>query len=259
MTKAHKIAVVIPAYNEEKTILSALESLSAQDFDRPLHLVIIDNNSNDSTRQIAESYVAKFPYQMSVISEPTKGTGVASRTGFQYAIKNGAEIIARVDADSIPSADWLKNGLKKFDNQSTHMVGGRCRPLRDKNYRFGDTMMVRLGELPMRLLVGFSSMLRKPQNWRAVNFAIGSNMFIRASSYQAVGGFKPTAIDQADEDIDLSVQIMNEYGFLAICHARRAVVDISMRRMRELGWLRTIVHHVVGPYSKLARSKRDVR
>jgi glycosyltransferase involved in cell wall biosynthesis len=46
--------VVIPAYNEEKTIQKTLQSLSLQKTQFPFNVIVVDNGSEDSTKTIAE-------------------------------------------------------------------------------------------------------------------------------------------------------------------------------------------------------------
>ena len=53
--KTKKICVLIPARNEEKTISSTLESLKNQNL-RDLHIIVIDDNSNDNTKIFVEKF-----------------------------------------------------------------------------------------------------------------------------------------------------------------------------------------------------------
>ncbi|HSX19356.1 MAG TPA: glycosyltransferase, partial [Candidatus Saccharimonadales bacterium] len=48
------ISVVIPAYNEEKSIVKTLESLKNQTYQGKVEIIVVDNNSTDNTAQIAE-------------------------------------------------------------------------------------------------------------------------------------------------------------------------------------------------------------
>ena len=54
-----KICVLIPARNEEKTISSTLESLKNQNL-RDLHIIVIDDNSNDNTKIFVEKFKKKY-------------------------------------------------------------------------------------------------------------------------------------------------------------------------------------------------------
>ena len=54
------ISVVIPAYNEEKTIGNVIEqTISVMDgLQRPYEIIVVDDGSKDHTRQIASTYKA---------------------------------------------------------------------------------------------------------------------------------------------------------------------------------------------------------
>jgi len=86
----NKIIVVIPAHNEEKTIVEVINKV------KPLvdEIVIVDDGSNDQTYQLAEQQgVTVLKHLIN------RGQGAALQTGNQYALKKGGEIIVHFDAD----------------------------------------------------------------------------------------------------------------------------------------------------------------
>ena len=88
-----KISIVIPTLNEEEGIGATLDSINMKEFEKRGHeveMLIVDGNSKDRTREIAEEKGAK------VIIEPRKGYGRAYKTGFKEA---KGEIIVTGDAD----------------------------------------------------------------------------------------------------------------------------------------------------------------
>ena len=90
--------VVVPVYNEAESIGATLDALAAQT-DRDFTLVVVDNSSTDSSVEAACAFQAKHnDVKLELISEPLKGTGAASDSGFRHAIERGAEYIARTDA-----------------------------------------------------------------------------------------------------------------------------------------------------------------
>lgn len=98
------ISVVIPAYNEEKYLPDCLSSFRAQTFSN-FELIVVDNNSTDKTANIARLYGAK------VIKEKIQGMVHARERGFKEA---KAEIIARTDADTLVSPNWLEVIYESF-------------------------------------------------------------------------------------------------------------------------------------------------
>jgi glycosyltransferase involved in cell wall biosynthesis len=82
-----KIAVVIPALNEESAIGNVIRSIPSG-----IKILVVDNGSEDKTAEIARQNGA------TVIYEPNRGYGRAIRTGFNYALKSN-DIIVMIDGD----------------------------------------------------------------------------------------------------------------------------------------------------------------
>ncbi|MFH0875476.1 MAG: glycosyltransferase family 2 protein, partial [archaeon] len=88
------ISVIIPAYNEEKCITECLNSLKNQQF-KDFELIVIDNNSKDSTSKIAKQYTKKVFL--------CKEQGISSARNFG-AKKAKGKILCFIDADGIVSS-----------------------------------------------------------------------------------------------------------------------------------------------------------
>ena len=56
-----KLSVVIPCYNEAKTIAAQLEALSQQQWSEPWEVIVTDNGSTDDTVKIVEEYYSQLP------------------------------------------------------------------------------------------------------------------------------------------------------------------------------------------------------
>ncbi len=84
--------VIVPAYNEEKTIGSVLESL-LHHFRRE-EIVVVNDGSRDRTREIARSYGVHVLTHL-----VNRGLGGALGTGIAYALRRNARLILTFDAD----------------------------------------------------------------------------------------------------------------------------------------------------------------
>ena len=84
------VTVVIPTRNEEEAIVDTIRSVPDDGWCNSLDFLIIDGNSSDRTRELAEKEGAE------VYLEARRGYGRAYRTGF--AMANG-DIIVTMDAD----------------------------------------------------------------------------------------------------------------------------------------------------------------
>ena len=69
MNKNPIVTILMPAYNHEKYISQAIESVLAQKTNYPYELLIHDDCSTDSTLTIAQNYATKFPDKIKLFTE----------------------------------------------------------------------------------------------------------------------------------------------------------------------------------------------
>lgn len=88
-----RFSVIIPAFNEEKYLSATLEAINdaLADFKHPSEIIVVDNESTDKTKQIAESYGSR------VVSENQHNIGKVRNTGARSAT---GDILIFVDADT---------------------------------------------------------------------------------------------------------------------------------------------------------------
>jgi glycosyltransferase involved in cell wall biosynthesis len=89
-----KLSIVIPAYNEEKTLQTVVKAVQAVQLPLAKELVLVDDASTDSTRQIMEQLPDSNIVR--VFHEKNQGKGAALRSGFAAA---AGDIILIQDAD----------------------------------------------------------------------------------------------------------------------------------------------------------------
>ena len=90
MPEASKIFCVIPAFNEEKTITEVVRG-AAERVDR---VVVVDDGSSDRTYDLAAAAGAAV-----LRHAINRGQGASLRTGNEYALSRGADVIVHFDAD----------------------------------------------------------------------------------------------------------------------------------------------------------------
>lgn len=106
------IGLVIPCRNDATLLAPCLDSVALQT--RPFDCVIVvDNDSTDNTREVAESHGAV------VVTQPRHGVTWASRAGFDAAVSRGLDIIVRVDADVIVAPTFCDRWLAAWDNATS--------------------------------------------------------------------------------------------------------------------------------------------
>lgn len=111
-----KIAIVIPAYNEEKNIAELLNYF--KNYPRE-GIIVVDDGSRDKTSVIVERFGAIL-----LKHKENLGKGMAHRTAFEYAIKNGFEGIITIDADGQHMPQEIENFIKEKDSADI-LVGTR--------------------------------------------------------------------------------------------------------------------------------------
>jgi glycosyltransferase involved in cell wall biosynthesis len=93
------LAIVIPAYNEQRHLAACLKSIARQTVP-PDEVIVVDNNSTDRTAIIAK----KYPF-VKVIKEPVQGLIAARNTGFAAA---KSDLLARINADVRLAPNWVE-------------------------------------------------------------------------------------------------------------------------------------------------------
>lgn len=120
-TGKQRIAVVLPAYNEELTIVSTIEA-----FHRDLpeaEIYVINNNSKDATATKALETITALGCRGQVINEPRQGKGNAMRRAFHDI---DADIYLLADADlTYPSGRALDLIDPILRNEADMVVGDR--------------------------------------------------------------------------------------------------------------------------------------
>ncbi len=114
------VSMLVPCFNEEKTLASTIESLLAMEYPKEqLEIVVIDDGSKDSTAHIAREYAARFPAQIKFLQKENGGKYTALNLGI---MRSRGEIIGCLDADSFAAPDALMEAVKLFENDPTAMA-----------------------------------------------------------------------------------------------------------------------------------------
>ncbi|WP_140487764.1 glycosyltransferase [Flavobacterium sp. GSA192] len=123
--------IVIPAHNEEEFISLTLESLVSQTL-LPKKVIIVNDNSTDSTAEIVQAFAKDNPFitlvekKSSAIHLPGSKVIQAFQKGFETLDEN-YDVIVKLDADLIFPNNYFETITKHFNSDPTiGMVGGFC-------------------------------------------------------------------------------------------------------------------------------------
>ncbi|MCA9835409.1 MAG: glycosyltransferase family 2 protein [Trueperaceae bacterium] len=229
------VAVIIPAYNEEKHIASCIYSLdrAAAHYGSKVTLYLIDNNSKDNTYRVASQALADCRYlkgKVHICEEPGKSKAL------NYALSLTTEaVIIRVDADTLVSQDVIRNSVSYFADKKVGAVGGI--PLPKGKARLLNNMRtieVLLGHGFTK--IGFSAL-------NALLSVPGIFAVYRRDLLVALGGFVE---GMNGEDTDITLRI-GRLGYKVISDPGLKVyseVPETWEHLREqrLRWFRSAFH-----------------
>ena len=163
--------ILIPAYNEEKTIKKIIKNVSK--FGKVL---VINDASNDSTKNEALQAGAEV-----VTHKRNLGYNLAIETGFKFFLKSKYRKIILLDADGQHPISYIKH-YKKYLNQNYDVICG----VRNNVSRIGEKMFIFLTKLIWKLndplcgMKGYSKdFLKKLYEPAHYNF-IGTEYLIKA-------------------------------------------------------------------------------
>ncbi len=139
--KESKILLIIPAFNEEKSIEKTIDGISSTGYD----YIIINDGSFDSTPKIIE----KNHYNC--INLPTNlGIGGAVQTGYKYAAKKGYDIAVQFDADGQHNVSYIDALVQPILDKEANLTVGSC--FIDKSMKNRRSSLIR--RLGIRFLSG---------------------------------------------------------------------------------------------------------
>jgi cellulose synthase/poly-beta-1,6-N-acetylglucosamine synthase-like glycosyltransferase len=125
--KLPKVSLIVPAYNEEKTIVRTIKNLLRLNYPKNrLEIIVVDDGSKDKTYEKAKKF-EKFGVK--VFTKPNGGKANALNFGLKHA-KN--ELVGVVDCDTILEKDALIKCVNYFNNPKVACVTSRILQRRKK-------------------------------------------------------------------------------------------------------------------------------
>lgn len=231
------VTIIVPAYNEEKSLRRTLESVIETDYTNK-EVIVVDDGSVDNTCAVARSFKDRMPPDtFFVISKPNGGKSSAINYALRFA---KGEFVIAIDADSIIGRDAIKEIMQYFQEPDVVAVGGNIK-VKNRN-----------------------SLLTYCQ---ALEYLVGINLFKRAYDIFGVvmvvpgplGGFRKKILlergeydkDTLTEDFDTTVKSLktgravqaSSYA-MSFTEAPETVSGLYKQRLRwNRGNLQTLIKH----------------
>ncbi|MDD5433301.1 MAG: glycosyltransferase [Candidatus Pacebacteria bacterium] len=125
-----RVSLVVPCYNEEKTLGKTLQSFFDLDYPRNnLEIIVIDDGSVDGTLKVAREFAQKDS-RIKVFHKENGGKYTALNLGI---IKSTCPYLGTVDADSFLHKDSLKKIMEQFEDSKVMAVISSVRVANPKN------------------------------------------------------------------------------------------------------------------------------
>ena len=197
----------MPVYNEIENLGDVLASLDAQDVGLGrLFFVIVDNGSDDGSREFAERWLAGSQIMGEVVTNARRSIPASLNSGIEHARPD--DIVIRLDAHTTYAPDYIRTILETFEAAppTVGCVGGCQVPQREAG--FERALVVALYTNPLGLGgAGF----RRPAAVRQT-----SNVYLgawRREALAAAGGFDERW--KANEDAELAARL-RQLGYLTL-------------------------------------------
>ena len=225
--KDPQVSIIVPAYNEERTLERLLASMAGQVTHYRMELLVINNNSTDRTQELLDEYGVRSVF----VRE--QGVAHARQAGLEAA---RGTYIANADADTVYPPTWLEALIEPLENPAVSCTYG--------TYSFipgpkTSAFQLALYERASRI----SAILRR--RTRESTNVLGFNFAFRRTDALAVGGFNVNAGHQGAANHTSGpcedgwmAECLSKKGRLYPVTSRKARARTSDRRLLQHGGLR---------------------
>lgn len=206
MSALPSVSVVIPVLNGAGTIGDTLSGLMNQ-MECPCEseILVVDNGSSDDTSAVVKNFPVTHLYELK------RGPSAARNRGLHAA---RGEVVAYLDADTLPTRRWLTEIVKPFRDPEVLLVAGRLMGYRP--------------ETPAEKFYARFYVDREQRDAHAETFpfAPSANMAVRRATALAIGGWDEDF--RVAQDMELSYRLVS-YFKTTIYYQRSALVFLRTR------------------------------
>jgi glycosyltransferase involved in cell wall biosynthesis len=178
-----RISVILCTHNRCQTLVNALKSVSHSILPQAVtwEVLVVDNNSNDRTKEVVEDLCRRFPNRFRYLFERQPGKSNALNTGIREA---RGEVLAFVDDDVVVEATWLQNLTAPLLNGECVGAGGRILP----EHGFTPPRWFPLNDRHALAVLALFDL--GPIPGRLTEPPFGTNMAFQKEIFERYGGFR---------------------------------------------------------------------
>ena len=186
----YSLGIVVPCYNEGKSIGRNIESLLNSDYKGLKKIVVVDDCSKDNSYAIIKSYAEKYPQVIAV--QTPKNTGCAAGSKNYGAKFVDTELIGFSDSDSFAKKDAMSKMVGFFNDQKMGAVTSRVFVENRAN------MLSRIQSIEYKIIAFTRKLLGFIDSIYVTN---GPLSIYRKTAFDEVGGFDEKNMT---EDIEIT-------------------------------------------------------
>jgi len=203
------VSVIIPAYNEEKTIKKTLLSILNNSY-KNLEILVINDGSIDQTAAIVEK-IAQEESRVRLFSQPNKGKAVALNTGLNLA---KGEVVVTIDGDTILFPETIHELVKAFANPEVDAVCG--------NVEVGNVHNILTAFQALEYITTQNFDRRAFDVLNCISVVPGATGAWRKEKILALGGYEN---DTLTEDADLTLKLLRSGGKIVYAPKARSITE----------------------------------
>jgi poly-beta-1,6-N-acetyl-D-glucosamine synthase len=214
-----KVAAIIPAHNEDRSIAQCLESLVHQTY--PIEkIIVVNDGSTDWTELVVAHLSQKYP-QIECITKQADGTlrAGAVNTALKALFQSDYDLVLIGDADAVFAPDLVEQAVRMFERDEK--IGGVCSAVELQ----GQGLLHRLQKLEYG---GFNA--DRVATWRNILIIHGVCGVYRLEALRQVKGYR---IGHLIEDYDLTLRLKKK-GWKAVFNPKMRVITHSVPSWRQL-------------------------
>jgi cellulose synthase/poly-beta-1,6-N-acetylglucosamine synthase-like glycosyltransferase/spore germination protein YaaH/peptidoglycan/xylan/chitin deacetylase (PgdA/CDA1 family) len=234
-----KVAVLIPAYNEEKVIVRTVRAALNSDYP-DIRVIVIDDGSCDRTLEVArDAFVREEAAgRVLILTKPNAGKAEALNYGIEHILD--AEIFVGIDADTIIARDAISHLVPHFVNPKVGAIAG--------NAKVGNRVNLWTRWQALEYITSQNFERRALDVLGAVSVVPGAIGAWRVSAVREAGGYQ---IDTVAEDADLTMALLRrgyrvEYEDMALAYTEAPTNANGLMRQRfrwSFGILQAVYKH----------------
>ncbi|MFN4219088.1 MAG: glycosyltransferase [Candidatus Bipolaricaulia bacterium] len=216
-----KVAAVIPARNEDRSIAPCLESLANQTY--PLErIIVVNDGSTDWTELVVHHLRQRYPQIECINKKPDRSLRAgAVNKALKLLYESDCDLVLVADADAVFAPTVVEEAVKKFEQDKDEEIGGMCSSVE----LVGQGLLHRLQKLEYG---GFNA--DRVATWRNIMIIHGLCGVYRLKALHEVGGY---TVGHLIEDYDLTVKL-KEAGWKTVFNPRMHVQTHSVPTLRAL-------------------------